>query len=67
MSINTITVAIPDDLLQRLNEIALWFCIAPEDLVRVSIQVLLIHPEEQFKQALERVLDKNKELYQQLA
>ena len=67
MSINTITVAIPDDLLQRLNEIALRFCIAPEDLVGVSIQVLLSHPEEQFKQALERVLDKNKELYQQLA
>ncbi len=64
---NTITVPISDDRLKRLKEIAARFNIAPEDLVRVSIDELLARPEEAFQQAAQYVLDKNSELYRRLA
>jgi predicted transcriptional regulator len=47
----TITVAIPDERLTRLKEIAARFSVTPEDLVRVSIEELLSRPEESFRDA----------------
>ncbi len=41
--------------------------VAPEELVRVSIEEFLARPEEEFQQALEYVLHKNVELYRRLA
>lgn len=64
---NTITVTLSDDRLTKLKEIAARFNIAPEDLVRVSIDELLTRPEETFQQAAQYVLDKNSELYRRLA
>lgn len=64
---NRITVAIPDDRLSKLQEIAARFQITPEDLIRVSIDELLARPEEDFRQAAEYVLNKNSELYRRLA
>jgi len=63
----TITISLPDDRLQKLREIATRFRVAPEELVRVSIEELLTRPEEEFRQALEYVLNKNAELYRRLA
>ena len=63
----TITISLPDERLQRLKEIAARFSVAPEELVRVSIEELLTRPEEDFRRALEYVLNKNAELYQRLA
>ena len=63
----TITVSLPDDRLQKLKEVALRFQIAPEELVRVSIEDLLARPEEEFRRALEYILIKNAELYRRLA
>ncbi len=63
----TITIALPEDHLQKLREIALRFQVAPEELVRVSIEELLARPEEDFRRALEYVLRKNAELYRRLA
>ena len=63
----TITISLPDDRLQKLKEIATRFSVAPEELVRVSIEELLTRPEEEFRQALEYVLNKNAELYRRLA
>lgn len=62
-----ITIAIPDDRLLKLKEIATRFNVTPEELVRVSIEDMLIQPEDSFKQALDYVLNKNAELYQRLA
>ena len=64
---DTIIVPISDDRLTKLKEIAARFNIAPEDLVRVSIDELLARPEEAFQQAAQYVLDKNSELYRRLA
>lgn len=63
----TLTISLSDDRLEKLKAIALRFSVAPEELVRVSIEELLTRPEEDFKRALEYVLNKNAELYRQLA
>lgn len=63
----TITLPIPDDRMRRLQELAARFNITPEDLVRVSVEELLAQPEEQFRRALDYVLNKNAELYRRLA
>jgi hypothetical protein len=63
----TITIALADDRVEKLKQIAARFNISPEDLVRVSIDELLTRPEESFQQAAEYVLNKNSELYRRLA
>ena len=64
---STLTIAISEERLQKLEEIARRFQIAPEELVRVSIEELLSLPEQDFRRALDLVLSKNAELYQRLA
>jgi len=63
----TITIPIPDERMRRLQELAARFKITPEDLVRVSVEELLARPEEQFRRAVDYVLNKNAELYRRLA
>jgi predicted transcriptional regulator len=63
----TITIALADDRVEKLKQIAARFNISPEDLVRVSIDELLTRPQESFQQAAEYVLNKNSELYRRLA
>jgi hypothetical protein len=63
----TITVSISDDRLRQLRERASHYHVAPEELVRVSLDDLLTRSEEDFRQAVEYVLSKNNELYQRLA
>ena len=62
-----ITISLSDERLQQLREIAARFGVAPEELVRVSVEELLARPEEEFRQALEYVLRKNADLYSRLA
>lgn len=62
-----ITVALPEDRLQKLEEIAARFNVSPEALVRVSIEELLARPDDSFRSALDYILTKNAELYRRLA
>jgi predicted transcriptional regulator len=64
---SNITIALPDDRLTKLKELAARLHITPEELVRVSIEELIARPEETFRQAVQYVLTKNAELYQRLA
>ena len=64
---STLTIALTEERLQKLEEIARRFQIAPEELVRVSIEELLSLPDDNFRKALDLVLKKNAELYQRLA
>ena len=64
---STLTIVLSEERLRKLEEIARRFQIAPEELVRVSIEQLLALPEEDFRRALDLVLSKNAELYQRLA
>jgi len=63
----TITVTLSEDRLQKLNELAKQFRIAPEELLRVSVEELIARPQADFQKALEYVLETNKELYKRLA
>ena len=63
----TITVALPEDRLLKLKEIAARLRVTPEDLVRVTIEELLSRPDEAFAQAADYILKKNDELYRRLA
>ena len=62
-----ITVALPEDRLEKLQEVAARFNVSPEALVRVSIEELLAKPDDSFRNALDYVLTKNAELYRRLA
>lgn len=63
----TITVTLSEDRLQKLKELAEQFRIAPEELLRVSVEELIARPQADFQKALAYVLEKNKELYKRLA
>jgi predicted transcriptional regulator len=63
----TITITLPDEHLRELKDIATRLKVAPEDLVRISIEELLTRPTEAFQQAADYVLQKNAELYKRLA
>jgi antitoxin FitA len=63
----TITIELPKERLQKLQEMALKFGVSMEELVRVSVEDMLTQPEEQFRKAALYVLKKNSELYRRLA
>ncbi len=62
----TVTIALPDERLSKLKELATSFGVSSEELVRVSIEELLAQPEKAFKQATDYVLRKNADLYRRL-
>ena len=63
----TITVTLSEDRLQKLQDLAARFRIAPEELLRVSVEELIARPQADFQKAVDYVLKKNKELYKRLA
>jgi antitoxin FitA len=63
----TLTISLSEERLQQLKERAARLHIAPEELVRASIEELLTRSEEEFQRALTYVLNKNTELYRRLA
>lgn len=63
----TITIELPSEHLQKLQEMSLKFGVSMEELVRVSVEDMLTQPEEQFRKAAQYVLKKNAELYKRLA
>ncbi|RPI50845.1 MAG: DNA-binding protein [Chloroflexi bacterium] len=64
---STITVALPEERLVKLNEMAEQLGVVPEELVQASIEELLSRPDPNFEQAVKHVLKKNAELYRRLA
>lgn len=64
---SSITIALPNDLMHKLKETAARYNVAPEELVRASVEELLASPEETFADAVEYVIAKNKKLYERLA
>ena len=62
-----ITVSLPDDRLRKLLDVAKRFGVSPEELLRVTIEEILAHPDDAFSQAAEYVLKKNFHLYDRLS
>lgn len=63
----SITIDIPDEQLQKLQQLARDSQVSPEDLLRVNIKDWLDRPQDEFTQAADYVLNKNAELYRRLA
>ena len=63
----TFTITLPDERVRKLQELAGRFRIAPEELVRASLEELLTRPLDDFQHVLDRVLTKNADLYKRLA
>jgi antitoxin FitA len=63
----SITIDIPDEQLQKLQQLARDCQVSPEDLLRVNIEDWLARPQDEFTQAAAYVLNKNAELYRRLA
>ena len=63
----TITIPLPDEQLEKLNELASRFDLSPEEIALLSVEDMLSQLDEAFQRTLERVLEKNKALYQRLA
>ncbi len=63
----TVTIALPDEPMQRLQELAANAGVAPKELLRASVERWLARPNEDFTQAAAYVLKKNAELYRRLA
>ncbi|MGH9428402.1 MAG: ribbon-helix-helix protein, CopG family [Terriglobia bacterium] len=62
-----ITVALPEDRLQELQEVAARLGVSVDTLVRVSVEELLAKPDESFRNTLDYALKKNEALYRRLA
>jgi predicted transcriptional regulator len=62
-----ITITLPDERWAKLKEIAADLKVTPEELIRLSVEELLARPDQRFQQAVDRVLEKNQELYKRLA
>ena len=63
----TYTISLSEKQSQQLRELADQYHVAPEELVRASIEDLLTRPQDNFKTAIDYVLKKNAELYKRLA
>lgn len=63
----SITINIPDEQFQRLQQLAQDVNLSPEYLLRANIEDWLTCPNKEFAQAASYVLKKNAELYRRLA
>lgn len=64
---STITITVPDERLSRLEDRAADLGITVEELVKMSLDELLAKTDEAFEQAVNRVMEKNQDLYERLA
>lgn len=60
-------IELSDQQFQALQDLAQKLGIAPEELLRISIEDWLNHPRSDFSQSVDYVLHKNAELYERLA
>lgn len=61
-----LTIPISDERLQKLKAVAARHQLEPEELIQISIDELINHPEEAVIDAMDYVLNKNAELYRRL-
>ncbi len=62
-----VTVPVSTEEMKRLEELGSREGLTVEQMVRLGIQDLISQPDEAFHAAVQRVLQKNAELYRRLA
>lgn len=63
----TVTITLATNQYQQVQSLAAHFGVSTEDMVRLSLAVLVAHPPQDVADAMAYVLDKNAELYRRLA
>jgi predicted DNA-binding protein len=63
----TITINLPDQLASKLKEASDRIGVTPEEFVKEGVEEKLSFLDDDFNTALDRVLNKNAELYKRLA
>ena len=66
-AMTTLTIDLREDQVQKLEQLAERYQVAPEKLVQISIDELLSRPQDDFEEVLTYLLQKNADLYRQLA
>jgi len=64
---STVTITIPDNDLIAITNKANRLGISVEELIKLNLKMLVAQPDNNFKQSIDYVLQKNKELYKRLA
>jgi len=64
---NEVTISLLDDRIRELREKSSRLGLTLEELVLLSIEEILSRPDEEFRQAMDYVLQKNAGLYQRPA
>ena len=67
MADQSITVTLSAEQIARLKELASRYGVPLEELARAGIEDLLARPDDAFEKAVERILQKNAELYRRLS
>lgn len=62
-----VTVSLSEEEVRRLEELSARLGLTVTQMVRLGIRDLVGQPDETFRLAAERVLEKNAELYRRLA
>lgn len=62
----TIPIPLTDERLARLRTLAEQAGVSPEEFLRRRVEQLLAEQDEAFRQAADRVLEKNADLYRRL-
>jgi hypothetical protein len=62
-----ISIELSEDRMRQLREKARQLRVAPEDLLRVSLEDVLARPDDQLSRALQKTLHKNADLYERLS
>lgn len=62
-----ITIQITDTEYERLKTLASEYGLSVSELARLSLEDLLSTPDDETREAVDYILDKNKELYRRLA
>ena len=62
-----ITIQITDTEYQRLQTLASEYGLSVSELARLNLEDLLATPDDETREAVDYILDKNKELYRRLA
>jgi predicted transcriptional regulator len=66
-AMTTMTIYLSDERLNKLKQLAVKANVQPDELVQSSVDEWLSGPDEEFKRAVNYLLQKNAELYTRLA
>jgi hypothetical protein len=63
----SIRITLPDERLKELQELSDQLGVPIEILARMSVEDMLAGPDDTVRALVDRILDKNRELYRRLA